>query len=102
MEPMSGKEPITLEQHLDLVSQMRSWTGEEYQRRWTFSNGYGASVIRNGISYGNEQGLYELMVLKNGKPCYDSPVTDDVLGWLTPRQVAVRLKQIATIKGEKK
>lgn len=99
---MSGKDPITLEEHLELVAQMRSWAGKEYKRKFKFSNGYGASVVRNGISYGHEEGLYEVMVLKNGKPCYNSSITNDVLGWLTPRQVAETLRQIALIKKEQK
>ena len=52
---------------------------------WTFNfpNGYGASVIRNLGSYGHESGLWELAVLDDlGNLVYDTPVTEDVLGWL--------------------
>ncbi len=52
-----------------------------------FENGYGVSVIRNDNSYGGEQGLYELAVLKEGEIVYDTPITDDVLGYLTPEEV---------------
>jgi len=66
----------------------------DYIRRWYFDNGYGASVIRNHMSIGYEHGFYELAVLKNDRIYYESSITDDVIGNLTPRQVAVLLKQI--------
>ena len=72
----------------------------EYARRWTFDNGYGASVIRNKYSYGHEDGLYELAVLKDNEITYDSPITNDVVGYLTPRQVAVLLQVIEELPSE--
>jgi hypothetical protein len=64
---------------------------------WTFEfpNGYGGSVIDDG--YGNEEGLYELAVLHNGHLTYDTPITDDVLGWLTAGEVAETLDRIAAL-----
>lgn len=59
-----------------------------------FENGYGASVIRNHLSYGGPEGFYELAVLKNGKIIYDTPITNDVVGWLDKNDVADTLKQI--------
>jgi hypothetical protein len=49
-----------------------------------FENSYGISVVKFPGSYGYEQDLYEVEVLK-GTPddyelCYNTPVTDDVLG----------------------
>lgn len=49
-----------------------------------FSNGYGVSVVRFPGSYGYEQDLYEVAILK-GNPddfdlCYDTPITDDIMG----------------------
>jgi len=56
----------------------------QYQKTYTFDNGYGASVICNQGSYGNTDGLFELAVLdKNGNLCYDTPITDDVEGYLS-------------------
>ena len=57
-----------------------------------FGNGLGVSIIRRrGISYGGEDGLFELAVLEGGKKgyqlFYDSPVTRDVLGRLSPVEV---------------
>lgn len=56
-----------------------------------FANGYGVSVVRFFGSYGYHQGLFELAVLK-GDPqqhdlCYDTPITGDVCGYLTPEEV---------------
>ena len=57
-----------------------------------FSNGYGVSVIRFTImghsgSYGSEKGLYEIGILKDGKLTYETPITDDVLGYQTEADV---------------
>ena len=66
------------------------------QWKFQFANGYGASVIDNG--YGREQGLYELAVLRqDGALDYDTPVTDDVLGYLTEQGVADALDKIAAL-----
>jgi hypothetical protein len=64
-----------------------------------FENGYGASVIRNAHSYGGHIGLYELAVLDNyGKLTYDTPITDDVLGYIKPEEVTNYLIQIQDLK----
>lgn len=60
-----------------------------------FKNGYGASVVIGPYSYGGEEGLYEIAVLdSNFKITYDTPITDDVIGYLTPTEVTKYLKQI--------
>ena len=63
-----------------------------------FDNGYGASVVKGQYTYGGSQGLYELAVLK-GTPeeselCYETPITEDVLGYLTEADVTEALRQI--------
>lgn len=49
-----------------------------------FPNGYGISVVQFPGSYGYEDGLYEVAVLKGTQDdyelCYDTPITDDILG----------------------
>lgn len=74
-------------------------------RRWSvhFPNDYGASIIADG--YGSERGLYEVGVLHNGSLTYATPLTDDVIGWLTAEQVGETLDRIealteASIVGE--
>ena len=63
--------------------------------RIMFDNGYGASVIIGPHTYGGEDGLYELGVLgKDKKLTYDTPVTDDVEGYLTEEAVTKLMEQI--------
>ena len=61
-----------------------------------FPNGYAASVICGEYSYGGPQGLYELAVVDNvnGGIAYDTPITDDVLGYLSEADVDRVLGQI--------
>ena len=63
--------------------------------RIMFDNGYGASVVRHIMSYGGKLGLYELAILdKEGDLTYDTPVTNDVIGYLTPEKVTNYLIKI--------
>ena len=69
------------------------------QLLFRFPNGFGASVIRGGISYGNESGLFELGVVffdDDGEHhlTYQTPITDDVLGYLSSEQVEYYLQQV--------
>lgn len=64
-----------------------------------FENNYGASVIKHDYSYGSKQGLYELAVIKydesdNWDLCYDTPLTNDVLGYLSEAEITTYLMQI--------
>lgn len=69
-------------------------------RRWEFKfgNGYGASIISDG--YGGDRGLYELAVLHGRAITYDTPLTDDVLGFLTPDGVGEALAKIEALPAE--
>lgn len=62
-----------------------------------FSNGYGASVVCTPFSHGGEEGLWEVAVLLGGALCYTTPVTDDVVGWLSPRGAAQVLDEICRL-----
>ena len=68
------------------------------QAKVFFNNGFGASVIKHGSSYGSNEGLYELAVLsgdaENWGLCYTTPITDDVLGHLTEEDVTENLIKI--------
>ncbi len=67
-----------------------------YQLTYTFDNGYGASVVKHDFSYGGSNGKYELAVLdKDGALCYDTPITDDVIGHLTMEEVENLLAEIS-------
>ena len=52
-----------------------------------FDNGYEVSVVKSEYTYGGSTGLYELAVFKDGDICYDTPITDDVIGYLRPEDV---------------
>ena len=67
------------------------------RHRFEFANGYGASVIHTSGSYGASEGLWEVAVMLGDDLCYDTPITGDVIGWLTPEAVADVLDQIAAL-----
>ena len=66
--------------------------------RITFDNGYGASVVKHEFSYGGKDGLYELAVLdKDGNLTYDTPITNDVIGYLREidvTDVMIKIQQL--------
>ncbi len=69
-----------------------------YHKIYNFPNGYGASVVSNAMSYGGKSGLFEIAVLdENGRITYDTPVTKDVLGYLTFADVAEILREIENL-----
>ena len=70
--------------------------GIQYKAK--FNNGYGASIVQHNFSYGGNDGLWELAVLnKNGNLCYDTPITNDVLGYLTESDVNATLMLIKAL-----
>lgn len=57
--------------------------------KFEFPNGYAASVIKNEYSYGGSEGLWEIAILdRQGEICYDTPITDDVIGWVEESAVS--------------
>ena len=62
---------------------------------FAFPNNYGASVVRHAHSYGGKRGLWEVAVLgKDGVMCYDTPITNDVIGYLSWQGVLETLTNI--------
>lgn len=63
-----------------------------------FENNYGASVIKKYGSYGYEKNKFELAVLKfDGnyhRLCYDTRITNNVIGYLTNEEVIKLLEEI--------
>ena len=76
---------------------LKSQSKTPYKRTHKFDNGYGASVIMNDMSYGGKNGLYELAVTHDGSICYDTEITDDVIGHLTLNEVEDILGNISKL-----
>jgi hypothetical protein len=55
--------------------------------RTKLDNGYEVSVVQSQYTYGGDKGLFELAVFKDGEICYDTPITNDVIGYLRPEDV---------------
>ena len=67
--------------------------------RMHFDNGFGVSVVSHTHSYGGRNGLYEVAVLdKDGVLTYETPVTNDVIGYLTEEDVTDVMKQVQELK----
>jgi hypothetical protein len=67
--------------------------------RMHFDNGFGVSVVSHSFSYGGRDGLYEVAVLdKNGELTYDTPVTNDVIGYLRENGVTKVMKEVQELK----
>ena len=66
--------------------------------RMMFENGYGVSVVSHTHSYGGKAGLFEIAVLDKDGFTYDTPVTDDVIGYLNPDEVTDIMEQVQILK----
>lgn len=71
-----------------------------------FENGYGVSVVQfttpyGSGSYGADEGLYEVAILQgvaeNWNICYDTVLTDDVLGYQSEEEVEVLLYEVENL-----
>lgn len=86
-------------EHKAFSSQRPAYGGQQWL--FKFPNEYGASVVRNSLSYGHEHGLFELAVLnKKDEVDYSTPITEDVLGWLSEEEVLKTLDAIAQLPAE--
>ena len=73
------------------------------QRLYRFDNGYGASVIQHKNSYGSDQGLWELALIKfedynTYKLVYDTETFCDVIGHLEESEIEPLLVRISNFK----
>ena len=59
-----------------------------------FENGYGVSVIFGDIFYSNGIDTYEVAILKNGYLCYDTYITDDILGYQDEDEVTEIMRKV--------
>jgi len=67
-------------------------------QKYLYSNGYGISIISNEFSYGGLNGLYEIAILigeeEDYEICYETPITNDVMGYLNPEQVIQTIEDV--------
>lgn len=67
-----------------------------------YPNGYGASIVQHHFSYGGDAGFWELAVILGNEEewsiCYSTPITTDVMGWLTESEVDDLLNQIKKLE----
>ncbi len=90
-----------------------TYTDHREQRVYRFHNNYGASVVRRSYvsqeyqyqygSYGHFEGLWELAVIAwedetEWHIAYDTPITEDVLGWLSEEEVDEVLGKIRKLR----
>ena len=63
-----------------------------------FKNGYGISVITGKDAYSDDENPYECAVIKGNKRIwymvYDTPITNDVIGFCDENKVTEIMKQI--------
>jgi hypothetical protein len=88
--PISDVEECPTEETLAVIE-------GDVRMRYTFPNGYTASIVRHSGSYGGRSGLFEVAVLHEGRLMYDTPVTDGVVPHLTPKACVEVLAQIAAL-----
>jgi hypothetical protein len=67
---------------------------ESYQAIIKFDNGYSASVVSHGWSYGGKDALFELLVEHNGEMCYS---ITNVVGHATFREIADLLDRLEAL-----
>ena len=68
--------------------------GTGIQAILNFKNGYGVSVVFGSLFYSNGIDTYELAILHDGSLCYSTPITDDVLGHLSKKEINNTMKDV--------
>jgi len=85
-----------------LITDIDTPDSSEYRKRWLFKNGFGISVIRGYGTYGARKGLFECAVIDKNGLRYDTEITDDVIGWLTSKEVLKLGRKIKNLKSERR
>jgi hypothetical protein len=87
---------LKFQQHINLI------IGFQTRAKMFFKNGYGVSVITGSSAYTSTKKPYELAVIKGNTKvytlCYDTPITDDVVGYLDAKGVTDIMKKIQKLK----
>ena len=88
---------ITAIEDLSKHKVVRQSLFDGYGYTCNFDNGYGISIIKHSGSYGGTDDQFEVAVLKGDRICYTTPITNDVLGWLTEDEVVFAAKKVAAL-----
>lgn len=71
------------------------------QKLYKFDNNYGASVVKHAHSYGGTSGKWEIAVIifdgDDWDITYHTPITNDVIGYLSDEGVEDILRQIKAL-----
>lgn len=82
----------------DLKFNLHRVKGFDTQAIMFFNNGYGISVVTGKYAYGDDKSPYECAVIKgnerNWHIVYNTPITNDVIGYCDKKQVTKIMKQI--------
>jgi hypothetical protein len=66
--------------------------------RLIFDNGYGVSVVSGWCAHADKTLPYEVAVLKDYSLCYDTDITNDVIGYCNKEKVSEIMKKIQELK----
>lgn len=82
----------------DLKFNLHTEKGFDTHAVMFFDNGYGISVITGEDAYSDDKHPYECAIIKGSKEnyymVYDTPITDDVIGFCNKEKVSEIMKQI--------
>lgn len=74
--------------------------GGGHQARMNFPNGYGVSVVQSPLSYTSDDWEWEVAVFKGDYICYDTHITDNVLGHCEQARVTEIMAQIQELAAD--
>ena len=77
-----------------LPNYLRREYAESKHAKMFFENGYGISVLFGSMFYSNGVDSYEVGVLKGGTLCYDTPITNNVIGYIPAAEVSDIMRKI--------
>ena len=81
----------------DLVFGAHPIFSDATQAIFEFPNNYSISVITGKNAYTDQAHPYEVAVCLDGVVCYDTPITEDVLGHQTANDISETMAQIEAL-----
>ncbi len=70
----------------------------QYCASKNFKNGYGISVLLGTCFNSNGKNTYEIAILKDNKLCYETNITNDILGYVTKDEIIKIINQVKKLK----